>query len=156
MITWIKHFPVRPCKSLWRLQNPGTLPHQELITNFCRENSIQDCFITSVVPDSTHDMVSLVINHLEFVSIQHIDWMLEQCLPKARKFLHLAINKFLVYTEYNQELYVDQPDLDLKLIQHWSAHINRAPSIQQYQSNDCGMSGNFIYPITQVIWPIND
>ena len=156
MITWVRHLPVVPCHDPWKLQNPGPTLQQELITNFCRENSIYDCYTTSVVPVGRHDMVSLIFNNLNFVSVQHIDLLLTECLTKATKFLHLAVNKFLIYTEFDQELHLDQLDQDLKLILHWSGCINRTPIFQQYHSNDCGQLGNFIYPVTQVIWPVND
>jgi hypothetical protein len=156
MITWIRHFPVVPCKSPWRLQNPTMPLQQQLITNFCTDNSIKDCFTTSVVPTGTHEVVSLVFNDCNFVSVQHIDLLLTKCLSKATKFLHLAVNKFLVYTEFNQELYLDQVDQDLKLISYWSNSINRVPVVQQYNSDDRGQLGNFVYPVTQIIWPVND
>jgi hypothetical protein len=156
MTTWIRSFPINSCKSLWSLRNPTAPSQQQLITNFCKDNLIKDCFTTCVVPSNTHDVVSLVFNNFNFVSVQHIDLLLTECLPKATKFLHLAVNKFLVHTEYDQDLCVDQADLDLRLILHWSDHINRAPLVQQYNSNDCGWLGNFMYPVTQVIWPVND
>ena len=156
MITWVRHLPVVSCKSLWRLRNPIMPLQQHLITNFCKDHLIKDCLTISTVPDTTHDVVSLVFNNFNFVSIQHIDLLLIKCLPKATKFLHLAVNKFLVYTECDQDLCMDQPDLDLRLISHWSDHINRTPVVQQYYSDDCGKLGNFIYPVTQVIWPVDE
>lgn len=154
--TWIRHRPGRSCKNSWDIQNIGPTPQQQIVDNFCNQHQILDRVVVDAVPDTDHDMISLTINQSKFVSIQEIDFLLSQCMTKTKKFLHLAVNKFLLYTEKEQCLYTNQPDIDLRLVLHWCDLIARPLVFCCYCSEDRGRQGNFRYPITQLIWKINE
>jgi hypothetical protein len=153
---WIRHLPGKSCKNFWDLKNNNKTPQEQMVENFCNQHQILDRVVVDSCPDSSHDMISLVINQSQFVSVQELDFLLIECMSKAKKFLHLAVNKFLLYTQQDQCLYETQSDLDLRLVLHWRDLIDQPLIFCHYCSEDRGSLGNFRYPITQLIWKIND
>ena len=108
------------------------------------------------VPESQHDMITLLFSKQKFVTVEHIDKCLNQSLMYANKFLHLSVNKFLVYSVANKTEHLDIDDLDQRLVAHWISVVNKDVVYVEYNSNDRGYLGNWEYPITNIIWRLHD
>ena len=155
-IDWLRHMILRPTPGVWAHQNPGITAQQQAIENFCQQNNVRDCWTGSVVPNESHEMITLQFREEKFVSVETIDSMLIQARELAQRYLHLSVNKFLVFSQHNRQEHLDTDDLDLRLIRHWSDIVDLGTVYEQHFSNDLGKHGNWIYPLTNVIWAINE
>lgn len=153
--TWIRHLSVKPCRSVWAFKNSAVPPQQQLIVDFVNAYQVQDRLITRQVPVRSHEMISVVVDGIDMMSIQDLDWLLLASLSKSTRYLHLCVNKFLLYTNKDQQLYTDSEGFDQRLISHWFDLVSRPLILCDFHEQDRGDLGNFEYPVTQLVWATN-
>ena len=155
-IDWVRHLVVKPTLGVWRSKNPGMPAQQKNIEDFRKSNNVASYWLGSIVPDQSYDMVTLLFTEEKFITIEDIDNMLLQSKSKSHRFLHLSVNKFLVNTSVDRNEHTNVNDLDERLISHWNDVVGVDPVFVEYHSNDKGYMGNWIYPVTNVIWQTHE
>lgn len=139
-VEWVTDIEPSKCKSLWAVKNKPALGRIQY-----------QCVKQAYHLDSTN-YKELVFSHR--VSVQYVDSVLKQCCDTDIRYVFLAVNKFLVYTE------TDLPEVDTSydqaLLDHWQSVTGWTPVYQHYINNDRGIVGNFDFPVTQMLLERND
>ena len=154
-IRWITQLAVTPTLGPWAHRNHGQTNQQRQVNDFIQTNSVSSHYIGAKCPDQDYEMISLRIDGHSLIDIDHVDQELEKCVGRATRFLHLCVNKFLIYSSRPRQEYTDTEDLDLRLVRHWSDIVNRPMVLCMYNSKDQGHYGNWLYPLTNLVWNIN-
>jgi hypothetical protein len=100
-------------------------------------------------------MVTLMFSDHKLTSIQHVDDCLIHCVSLADRFLHLSVNKFLLYSDVDRSEHLDIIDLDQRLIQHWIDLLKLKVELVNFNSDDKGHLGNWVYPVTNIVWSVD-
>ena len=154
-VTWIRHHVVTPTLTPWQKANQKVLSQKQQIDKFCKDQCVQSHWINSKIPDSTYDMVSLMFTDHRLVDIDYVDDCLQQSVSHALRFLHLSVNKFLLYSQRDRSKSLDIADFDQRLVQHWLDLLKLKTEIVHYDSQDQGSQGNWLYPLTNIVWRVN-
>jgi hypothetical protein len=160
MIKYVKSLPWRRCKNNFQLQNHTILPQQHQLEQFIANQKIIDIHTVDVnkfeLPSNIHELIVFVINPTDLISIQSVDSMITALKQYAQKYYYVAINKFLIYTEQDRstqaELTID--DFDVQLIEHWTKITNLKVVWAISQSTDRGHLGNFVHPVTNMMFEL--
>ena len=157
MIKYVKLLPWCKCKNNFQLRNNIILPQQHQLEQFIVKQEIVDICKVDVnnfeLPSNCHELVIFVINPTDLISIQSIDSMINNLKQYARKYYYVAVNKFLIYTE--QDTHSESTsDFDVQLIEHWTKITNLKVVWATSQSTDRGHLGNFVHPVTNMMFEI--
>ena len=160
MIDYVPSLPWKPCKSLFQIQNNNPLSQVQQLENFITSANLTDIYrvrienIDSVdLPSDLHDLIVVVVNPTNLISIQSLDNIILKLKPLARRYYYLAINKFLLYTEHQ----IDSGDIanfDSKLLSHWQQLVQLDTVWANSRDDDLGELGNFIHPVTNIMFRV--
>jgi hypothetical protein len=160
MISYVPSLPCKPCKSLFQIQNNHALPQVQQLENFITSANLTDIYRARIenincvdVPLDLHDLVVLVVNPTNLISIQSLDDIILKLKPLARRYYYLAINKFLLYTEHQ----IDSRDIanfDSKLLSYWQQLVQLDTVWANSSNDDLGELGNFVHPVTNIMFRV--
>ena len=85
----------------------------------------------------------------DYISVEEVDKILHEHTNTSCQYLFLAVNKFLIHTQIDRAM--TGCSFDLSLLQHWQALLDWQPVYIHYIENDNGLSGNFVFPVTQML-----
>jgi hypothetical protein len=158
MIKYVKSLPWCKCKTNFQLRNNTILPQQHYLEQFIAEKEITDIYKVDVdnfkLPSNSHELIIFVINPTDLISIQYVDSMINNLKQYARKYYYVAVNKFLIYTEQDTPVESATSDFDVQLIEHWTKITNLKVVWARSQSTDRGQLGNFVHPITNMMFEL--
>jgi hypothetical protein len=82
--------------------------------------------------------------------------MINKLKQYTRKYYYVAVNKFLIYTEQDQDTHIKSAinNFDEQLIEHWTKIINLKVVWTMSQSTDRGHLGNFVHPVTNMMFEL--
>jgi hypothetical protein len=155
-VTFLKNIPFTTCQSpfLSRLKTIDSLPQCVQLANFILSNNIQDFSQTDI--NNPHEAIGLIVNH-KYCSLDDLRHKIISASRCARTYLYLAINKFYIYST------VDAPgtqsnDYDTALIEYCRSALDGQFVLLNYtvRSDDDGLLGNFIHPVTTMFFKKND
>jgi hypothetical protein len=134
------------------------LPQQHQLEQFIAKQEIIDIYKVDVnnfeLPSNDHELIIFVINPTDLISIQSVDSMINDLKQYARKYYYVAVNKFLIYTEQDTHSESTTSDFDVQLIEHWTKITNLKVVWAKSQSTDRGHLGNFVHPVTNMMFEI--
>ena len=150
MITYVKSIEVPQCKNPFSLSLTSPLPQLIKLQG--------DTFysIDMNEPKGCHDNIVLVINNHRFIELLDLIALIKNFSLYATQRLCVVVNKFLVYTSVNNSDYLDSTSFDQRLINRISSLKNFSVESYNFQDNDNGNLGNFIYPVTNIIFKRNE
>lgn len=158
MIKYVKSLPWHKCKNNFQLRNNTILPQQHHLDQFIAKQEIIDIYKVDVnnfeLPGNCHELIVFVINPINLISIQTVDSMINNLKQYACKYYYVAVNKFLIYTEQDTHSESITSDFDVQLIEHWTKMTNLKVVWAMSQSEDCGHLGNFVYPVTNMMFEV--
>lgn len=106
--------------------------------------------------NNPHELIVSVINH-NFISLNTLEITLTEQSNYAKKFFYLAINKFFVYSNFDQINYYSEDDYDYNLIKFCANVLTNFKLIRyRYCENDNGTLGNFVHPVTTMLFERHD
>ena len=158
MITVVNQLPAESCKSLYSIKFPGAAPSEKFLNNFLAENKTTDVFYTGynfTLPQRSHKIIVLVVNHASFIAVDRVSELIEKFSTFTDEYLYVAVNKFLLYSDKDRNILPDVADLDEKLVRYFSNLTNFTVIHSSFDSNDHGQLGNFIHPVTQLLFKRN-
>lgn len=133
----LKSIEFVPCKSLFftKLGDANLLPQVQHLSNFA----------------DTHD-VSIVIENQEYLPLTELESKLLDASRCTTEYLYVAVNKFRIYSETDRS--PTSTDFDYEIIKFCSSMLSEKFSMIEYQSrpDDRGTLGNFIHPVTIMIF----
>jgi hypothetical protein len=97
----------------------------------------------------------LVVNHASFIAVDRVSELIEKFSTFTDEYLYVAVNKFLLYSDKDRNILPDVADLDEKLVRYFSNLTNFTVIHSSFDSNDHGQLGNFIHPVTQLLFKRN-
>ena len=158
MIKYVKSLPWCKCKNNFQLRNNTILPQQHHLEQFIAKQKIIDVYKVDVnnfeLPSNDHELIIFVTNPTDLISIQSVDRMINNLKQYARKYYYVAVNKFLIYTEQDTQVESTTSDFDIQLIEHWTTIINLKVVWTRSQSTDRGHLGNFVHPVTNMMFEL--
>jgi len=160
MIKYVKSLPWHRCKNNFQLRNNTILPQQHHLEQFIAKQEITDIYKVDVdnfkLPGNAHELIVFVINPTDLISLQYVDSMINKLKQYTRKYYYVAVNKFLIYTEQDQDTHIKSAinNFDEQLIEHWTKIINLKVVWTMSQSTDRGHLGNFVHPVTNMMFEL--
>lgn len=161
MIRYVETFPHRPCKNLFQTQLRQTLPQTQKLQTFIDSNQITDIYYKDAdtysffhLPDNkVFDLVIFMVNPSKLITIRKLDEIILELTPLVGRYFYLAVNKFLLYTdvEIDQDL---SADFDQKLLWHWQEVLGMRVVWSDANSHDRGTLGNFVHPVTNIMFEL--
>lgn len=153
-VKFVHDIGFRPCKSVFsvKLGDKSLLPQCQEVEDFIVSQGISD-----VGPaGDKHVMVTLIVNG-EYLSLTELGARIISASQCATRYLYLAINKFMIYSEQDQAP-SNNTDYDQDLVQYCYELVKQDFKLLKchYDSQDMGISGNFIYPITTLFLERNE
>lgn len=146
-VKFVHDIGFRPCKSVFsvKLGDKNLLPQCQEVEDFVVSQGISD---VGYATGTKHTMIKLIVNG-EYVSLTELGERIIRASHSATKYLYLAINKFMIYSEQDQTS-GNSTDYDHDLVQYCYDLVKQEFKLLKchYDSQDMGTSGNFIYPIT--------
>jgi hypothetical protein len=159
-VTYMQHLPVAKCKSSYEMRLSGILPQKMQVENFIIQHKLTDVLFvngqTFDDPVRTHECIVFIVNDYYFVSLQKLVNLIKQLKLYTKKYFYLVINKFLIYTEQDSLAETMFDDLDQRLIHYLTSAVGLPLVESHWDSNDCGLLGNFAYPITQLVFRVDE
>ena len=156
MIKYVKSLPWKSCNSLYQVQLSQPLPQIQKLQNFIAEHNITDVFYATLENYKTiarkHQLIVFVVNSGAMIDIAWLDTIIQSLILQANQYFYLAVNKFFVYTLYPIDVTVK--DFDTKLIAHWQQLLQTETVWTNCNSNDQGQLGNFVHPVTNMMFKI--
>lgn len=148
-VKFVHDIGYRSCKSVFasKLRDQQLLPQCREITEFINQHNITD---HSTDITTTHDMIKVIVNG-KYLSLDDLHDLIVKASASATRYLYLAINKFMVYTTVCTTS-SQTADYDRNLVDFCYAVVKDKFSMIKchYDSDDRGVSGNFVYPITTI------
>jgi hypothetical protein len=108
------------------------------------------------IPDRNYICIVFVINPDNFISTEDVKLLLNNFSKFSNLYFCISLNKFLIYSKNNLEFKSNFLDFDEKLIEYFSNISNFTLVYSKSRSDDMGNLGNFIYPVTQMIFKKNE
>jgi hypothetical protein len=156
MIKYVKSLPWKSCKSLYQVQLLQPLPQVQKLQNFIAEHNITDVFYATLENYKTiarkHQLIVFVANSGSMIDIVWLDTIIQSLILQAKQYFYLAVNKFFVYTLCPVD--VTDKDFDTKLIDHWQQLLQTETVWTSCNSNDQGQLGNFVHPVTNMMFKL--
>lgn len=157
-VTYVSNLPVPNCKSVYEHNLSGALPQQQRVKAFVDQHQLADVLYVDgqdfMDPSRSYECIVFTVNDYQFVSLQKLTQMLQHLKQYANKYFYVAINKFLLYTEQDNQLQTKFVELDEKLVFYLADSVGATMVESYYHSDDHGHLGNFTYPITQLIFDV--
>jgi hypothetical protein len=144
--------PWKPCKSLWQIKNHSDLPQQTQILDFIALHDITDVvYVTNTDNLGRHDMHVLTVNQSHCSLYQLIN-LVKDLANYSNKYIWVSINKFFIYSQQENNFFLDCPDWDLRLLNFVADQIPAWTIIEKIvRPDDCGQLGNFQHPVTALV-----
>lgn len=159
-VNYVTHLPVATCKSVYESKLTRTLSQQARVEQFIQQHNLTDVLYVNgqdfMDPTKLHECIVYTLNDYRFVSLQKLEQLLNHLKNYTTKYFYLVINKFLVYTEHDNQLYSNVVDLDQRLVHHLADSIGSTLIESHGMSDDRGQVGNFAYPVTQLIFDVTN
>ena len=135
------------CRSPYqvRMGDAQLLPQRIQLEQFILKNNITDVGV-----DDNHELVVAIFND-EYLELEHLLDRIASLSCMAEKFLYLSINKFLIYSTIDTGV-VSTADLDLELVNRCYEVVKDKFELVDHtcHSDDSGLLGNFIHPVTNL------
>ena len=158
MIKYVKSLSWQSCKSNFQLHHKKVLPQQQKFDKFINDHRINDIHRVDVnnfrLPNKLHNMIVFIVNPNNLISVQSVDGMLVALKAYAENYYYIAVNKFLVYTEHDTPVKDATVDFDKRLLNHWTQVLNLDVVWTESQSTDHGHLGNFVHPVTTMLFKL--
>jgi hypothetical protein len=149
---------VSRCNSVFEHANVNKLlPQQQYLLEFEKSISPSTSITINNVSeiDQSYDFVKLILSTRKMESLQKLVADLNFLNQYIGKYLYLAVNKFFIVTSQTQHIHGD--DYDSKLVNYLERELAGYTIIyKNYNNNDTGTLGNFIHPITVLIFKVNE
>jgi hypothetical protein len=158
-VSYVNNLTIKSRINPFLIENPRPFPQEELIEKFLNLKSIEDVFYVNKnfdIPDRTYICIVLIINPDNFISTEDLKLLLNNFSKFSNLYFYVALNKFLVYSETDLKFESNSLDFDEKLIEYFSNISNFTLVYSKSRSDDLGNLGNFIYPVTQMIFKKNE
>jgi hypothetical protein len=146
------NIPWKSCKSPWQIKNHGELPQQKQITNFIELHNITDVVhVTNTDDLCRHDMHVLTVNQ-SYCSLYQLADMVKCLANHSDRYLWVSINKFFIYSQQENNFFLDCPDWDLRLLNFVADQLPVWTIIEKIvRPDDRGQLGNFQHPVTALV-----
>lgn len=158
-ISYVDNLPVEKRIHPFLLENSRPFSQEKLIEKFLNLKSIKDVFYVNKnfdIPNRTYICIVLVINPDNFISTEDVKILLDNFSKFSNSYFCVSLNKFLIYSKNDLEFKSNFLDFDEKLIEYFSNISNFTLVYSKSRSDDLGNLGNFIYPVTQMIFKRNE
>lgn len=159
-VTYKLAIPFQPCLgpiALMHKNVPYNLEQYQRRQRFFQENQCQD--VGDGQDHFSHEAIALVFNKGPIDLDDLCDQLLDHS-KRARKWLWVDINKFYVYiSKPNGLRRSDDPDhFDMALVNYCMSRFDPAFGLVKtaWRNDDHGHIGNFMHPVTTVVWQRND
>ena len=150
--------PVSQCNSVFQHANINKLlPQQQHLLEFEKSISPSTSITINDVNeiDQSYDFVKLILSTRKMESLQKLVADLNFLNQYIGKYLYLAVNKFFIATSQTQHIQGD--NYDSKLVNYLEQELVGYTMIyKNYNNNDFGRLGNFIHPVTVLIFKVNE
>lgn len=148
--------PFQTCKSVFALRHPGAPTSLEQYQRRDRFFAEHDCHDVGHIDDGQpHEAITLTINQ-DAIDLEDLRDLLISHANRARRWLYVDINKFLVYARQpvDKHAYPDDTDPDLKLIKWAQSVLSCQMQLVRfhYRLDDRGHLGNFMHPVTNLVF----
>ena len=64
--------------------------------------------------------------------------------------------EILLYSDVDQSEHLAVADLDQRLVNHWTELLKLKVELVNFNSDDRGHLGNWVYPVTNIIWRVDE
>jgi hypothetical protein len=149
---------VSQCNSVFEHVNINKLlPQQQYLLEFEKSIAPSTSITINDVSeiDQSYDFVKLILSTRKMRSLQKLVADLNFLNQYIGKYLYLAVNKFFIVTSQTQ--YIHGDNYDRKLVNYLEQELTGYTIIyKNYNNNDSGTVGNFIHPITVLIFKVNE
>lgn len=150
-IEYRQHMPFKACKNpyLSTIKNTDSLPQQQQLIDFINKNNITD--IGTAISTESHELIVDVINE-GYCSLNQLKRNILQAAELADRYFYLAVNKFLIYA--NENLTETNTDFDLRLVEFCRQQLEQNFNLIDFavRRDDRGQLGNFVYPVTTMLF----
>lgn len=157
-IKYVQRLPVAKCKSVFEISSIDVLPQYQQVKQFIRQHRLTDVLFTEgqqfTEPTKSYECIVITISNNWFISLQQLIQVLKNLVKYTTKYFYVVINKFLIYTEHDNQEQTHLSDLDQRLVQHIVDKLDLCLVDANWNANDQGQLGNFQYPITQLIFDV--
>ena len=151
--------PVEPVRSEFHVRLKTPLSQIVYLENFINQHNIRDILTVDInsymVPKTSHELVVFIVNTTSLISLQDLDSKILQLSKQAIRYYYIAVNKFLIYSEVDNPTDINV-DFDEKLLFHWKNLLDKPVIFSQSRSDDHGLIGNFIHPVTFIAWKMHE
>lgn len=159
-ITFFKNLPVEQIQSVFQKNLTQPLLQTVCLENFISQHNIVDTLTVDIncyqIPNKSHEFIVFVVNPSNFISLQQLDHKIKELSIWAKKYYYIAVNKFLVFSEVDNLTVESTVDWDEALLFHWQNLVGKTVLLSQSRSDDCGLLGNFIHPVTFIAWKMHE
>ena len=108
-------------------------------------------YVNDVDNLTQHDMHVLTINQSCCSLDQLCSWT-KSLADHSNQYIWLSINKFLIYSQRTNSVFLDCSDWDLRLLNFVADQIPHWTIVEKiFRSDDRGQLGNFQYPVTALV-----
>ncbi len=157
-VSYVDNLPIENRINPFLIQNPGPFLQEQFLQKFLDLKSIKDVFYVNKnfdVPDANYTCVVLVVNRYNFISAEDLKLLMNNISKFSNLYFYVALNKFLIYTKTDLKFESNSLDFDEKLIEYFKDISNFTLVYSKSRSDDLGALGNFVYPVTQMMFKRN-
>jgi hypothetical protein len=145
------------CKSNFSVTYKNSIDNKKFLKDFINKNNIKDVLTVHydklAPPSKNYELIELVANpaSIELMSIDKLKNFILELSKNTNQYLFVAVNKYLLYTDTSKTFMIDSINYDEKIIKYLSDIPDFSLIHQQYISEDRGLHGNYVYPVTQFL-----
>jgi hypothetical protein len=145
-VNFVSYVPFISCKGQFqsKLRDKNELPQVQQLNK-----------IIADYESTCYDVIVMIVND-QYCSLNKLNEDIVAASNKAQKYLYLAVNKFLVYS--TQDITITDSDYDYRLVEYCRDTISKTFTLLEYtiRPDDNGSLGNFVHPVTTMLFKRNE